>query len=262
MIVCDCKKGYWHQQLEEASSFFTTFNTKLGKLRYKVMPFGATVAGDVFQCKLDQCFGHIKNVIVIAEDIMIVGKRHSHSDHEQVLTTLLETVGRCNVRLNYDKLQYKKNEVNFFGETHTTSSCKPAQSTVSAITVMPAPTLQAGKKQVQSFIGMINYVSKFSVQLSELTEPIRELPKKMYPSTGDPEHQSAFTLMKRRLPALQYLHITTQTDSTPNRCKHKRIGWMLAARWETSLLYKQSFNRSTKRVCGHRVRVISSCVCH
>ena len=37
------------------------------------MPFGATVAGDVFQCKLEQCFGQIKNMIVIADDIMIVG---------------------------------------------------------------------------------------------------------------------------------------------------------------------------------------------
>ena len=28
MMVCDCKKGYWHQELDEASSFLTTFNTK------------------------------------------------------------------------------------------------------------------------------------------------------------------------------------------------------------------------------------------
>ena len=39
------------------------------------MPFGATVAGDVFQCKLDECFGYIPNVIVIADDIMVVGKQ-------------------------------------------------------------------------------------------------------------------------------------------------------------------------------------------
>ena len=33
------------------------------------MSFGATVAGDVSQCKQDQCFGQIDNVIVIADDI-------------------------------------------------------------------------------------------------------------------------------------------------------------------------------------------------
>ena len=28
MSVCDCKKGYWHQQLDEALLFLTTFNTE------------------------------------------------------------------------------------------------------------------------------------------------------------------------------------------------------------------------------------------
>ena len=62
-----------------------------------MVPFGATVAGDVFECKLDQSFGHLKNVIVIADDIMIVGKKSSHSDHDQVFTTLPETARKCNV---------------------------------------------------------------------------------------------------------------------------------------------------------------------
>ena len=30
MTVCDCRKGYWHQELDEPSSFLTTFNTEFG----------------------------------------------------------------------------------------------------------------------------------------------------------------------------------------------------------------------------------------
>ena len=75
MFVYDCKMQYWHQQLDEASSFLTTFNTELGRFRYRVMPFGVTVAGDVFQHKLDQCFGNIYQVILIADDIMTAGKK-------------------------------------------------------------------------------------------------------------------------------------------------------------------------------------------
>ena len=97
MSVCDCKKGYWNQELDEASSFLTTFNTELGRFRFTVMPFKATVAGGVSQCKLDQCFGHIKNVIAIADDNMTVGKKLNHSGHDQALTTLLETTRKCNV---------------------------------------------------------------------------------------------------------------------------------------------------------------------
>ena len=78
------------------------------------MPFGITVAGDVFQCKLDQCFGKIKQVIVIADDIMIVGKQQNHRDHDVALTTLLETARKCNVKFNFDKLLYKKNRSRFF----------------------------------------------------------------------------------------------------------------------------------------------------
>ena len=111
-------------------------------------------------------------MIVIADDIMIVGKQQNHRDHDVAFTTLLETAGKCNVRLNFDKLQYKKMEVDFLGETYTTSGCKPAQSKVSAITEMPAPTC---KKEVQSFIGKANYLSKFLARLSELVESIREL---------------------------------------------------------------------------------------
>ena len=78
------------------------------------MPFGATLTGDVFQCKLDQCFGHIPNLIVIVDDIMVVGKMQNHRDHDQALTTLLQTEKACNVRLNYENLQYKQTEVECF----------------------------------------------------------------------------------------------------------------------------------------------------
>ena len=33
LTVCNCKKRYWHQRLDEASSHLTTFNTKIGRSR-------------------------------------------------------------------------------------------------------------------------------------------------------------------------------------------------------------------------------------
>ena len=96
---------------------------------------------------------------------MTVGKKQNNSDHDQALTILLDTARNCNVQLNYEKLQYKKDEVDFFVETYSTSGLKPGQSKVSAITAMSAPTC---KKQIHSFIDMINYISKFSAWLSEL----------------------------------------------------------------------------------------------
>ena len=53
--------------LDESSSYVTTFNTEIGRYRLTVMPFGIMVAGDVLQQKLDECFSHIKNLIIIAD---------------------------------------------------------------------------------------------------------------------------------------------------------------------------------------------------
>ena len=54
--------------------------------------------GDVFQCKLDECFCMVEKVIIIADDIMIVGCKPDHSDHYQVFTTLLQTAKKCYVQ--------------------------------------------------------------------------------------------------------------------------------------------------------------------
>ena len=169
-----------------------------------MMPFGTTVDGGLFQYKLDQCFGHIPNVIVIADDIMVVGKMQNHRDHNQALKTLLHTARECNVRLNYEKLQYKETEVEFFIETYTVDDCKPAQSKVKAIVEVPSPSC---RKQVQSFIGIVNYLSKFSACLSKLAEPIQELSKEKVPFNWGPEHEESFKLVKKEIanaPILAY----------------------------------------------------------
>ena len=95
--------------------------------------------------------------------------------------------------LNYDKLQYKKTEVDFFRETYTIDGHKPAQTKVSPITLMPEAKME---KKIQSFIGMINYLSKFSTRLSE---PIRELSKERVPFNWGPEHWEAFNLKKKEI---------------------------------------------------------------
>ena len=162
ITVCGCRKGFWHQQVDDASSFLTPFNTELGRFCCTVMLFGATGASDVFQCKLDECFDKIKQVVIIADDIMIVGNKPNHSDHDQAFTNPLQTAQKCNIKLNDDKLLYKQDEVEFFNETYIISGHKLSKDKVSVLTAMPSPT---NKKQVQLFISMINYISKFFPRL-------------------------------------------------------------------------------------------------
>ena len=231
--MSDCRKDFWHQQLDEASSFLTTFNTELGRFCYTVMPFGPTVASDVFQHRLDECFGKIEQVIITSDDIMIVGYKPDHSDHD-----LAFTAQKCNVKLNYDKLPYRQDEFEFFGETYTTIGHNPNKDKVSAFTAM---SLLTNKKQVQSFSDMINYLSTLSLRLSELAEPIRELSKEKVPFNLGPEHQQAFVKMKKEIastPVLTYYSPKKQTYLA-DRCQCQRSWCLFITRCNTSVFWKQ-----------------------
>ena len=68
---------------------------------------------------------------------------------------------------------------------------------------------------------MINYLSKFSVRLSEIVEPIREMAKEKVPFNWGPEHKSAFTQMKQEIVSTLILayynpkkHTVLQTDAS------------------------------------------------
>ena len=68
---------------------------------------------------------------------------------------------------------------------------------------------------------MVNYLSKFSARLSELTKPIHELSKEKVPLNWGPEHDEAFHLIKREItvaPILAYYNpnkpMVLQTDAS------------------------------------------------
>ena len=182
------------------------------------MPLGLSSVGDIFQRKLDSIFRKLPNIIVIADDIMTIREKDDHSDHDIAFTNLLETAHKNGVKLNYEKIQYKKNEVEFFGETYTTDGRKADPKKIEAIANMPNPT---NKKEVQTFLGMVQYLSKFSPRLSELSEPLRYLVHIHVPFIWQAEHTQAVEAIKKEIaqaPILKYYDpkkpIVLQTDAS------------------------------------------------
>ena len=77
---------------------------------------------------------------------------------------------------------------------------------------------------------MVNYLSKFSVRLVELAEPIRELSKDKVLFKQGLEHQEAFNQMKTeitRAPILAYYNPRKQTVlQTDASIKGLGAGWL------------------------------------
>ena len=68
--VCDVKNGFWHVQLEEASSLLTTFSTPYGRFKWNRLPFGLSSAPEIFQRNLDQCIQGLPCVARIVDDLL------------------------------------------------------------------------------------------------------------------------------------------------------------------------------------------------
>ena len=143
-------------------------------VRFTVLPFSITVAGDVLQWKLDECLGQIKNLIVITDDIMVIGRNQNHKDHDLAFHHTAANCKKVQYQAQLWKTPIQMHTSKFLWGNLAADSYKPAQSKITAIVKMPSPN---SKKEIQSFIGMIKYLPKCLPRLTELAKPIREFVK-------------------------------------------------------------------------------------
>ena len=123
---------------------------------------------------------------------------------------------------------------------------------------MPAPT---NKKQVQSFIGMINSLSKFSARLSEIVEPIWKLPRTRYLSTGAQNINLLLYRWSKKMQVLLYwLTAILRSKLSCKLMQASRDQVHICCRNKTSIFCQQSFNRSTAGICSYWVRITCSCL--
>ena len=200
--IVDARSGYWQVKLDDESSKLCTFQTPWGKYRWTRLPFGLTCSDDVFQEKMDSIFGNLPGVSGIADDTFVFGKGETpHDDH---IIDVLEKAREHDVKFNPEKFQYKVQEASFFGFKWTPGGLKADENKVQAITEMEAPT---NLKELQSFMGMVNYLNRFSPTLSHVSQPIRNLLKSDTPFVWEEEQQQAFNLIKSIIskpPTLSY----------------------------------------------------------
>ena len=167
ITLCDANSGYWQVTLSLRSSLLTTFNTPWGKFRWLRLPFGLKIASDIFQERLDRVIKLLNGTMAIADDIITHGK--NEIEHDGRVLTLLEAARMNNLTLNPKKIQFKSEDCKFFGHRVTPNGLQADYAKIEAITTMKPPSTV---QQLKSFLGMVNYLGRFSPNLSTLDEPL------------------------------------------------------------------------------------------
>lgn len=171
--VLDLKEGFWQVELEEASSRICAFSTPFGCYRFLRLPYGINVSCEVFQRFNNKYFGDIEGVHIYVDDILIAAK--TLEEHDSILEKVIQRAKEINVRFNPDKLQYRVNNVKYIGHMFSKDGVSVDDSRISAIINYEIPKNQ---KDLQRYLGMINYLRNYIPNLAEISTPLRELLKK------------------------------------------------------------------------------------
>ena len=214
--IVDAKCGYWNVELDQESSYLTTFNSPFGRYRFLRMPFGLRMSQDVFQAKIDQTFEDCEGTIGIADDIVIFGK--SEQEHDNHLNGMLTRCRNTGLKLNPDKCKIKQKKIKLYAVTCGEDGVQPDPSKVSALKQMAPPT---NKRELQAFLGLATYMGPFTSDLSTLTAPLPELVKENSLFDWNSTHQQAFDAIKNAINAEAALayhdptkEVTLQVDAS------------------------------------------------
>lgn len=188
----DLNSGYHQLELDEESRNLTVFSSHVGLRRYKRLNFGVNSASEIFQNAINQVISGIQGAINISDDILLFSRGDVHN-HRELLKSVLERLRDKNITLNRDKCQFLKKRLEFAGHIWSTEGVQPDPKKVQAIVEAPAPT---NVSEVRSFLGMVNYVSRFIPNMATVSEPLRVLTKKDQEWKWGDEQEAAFQSLK------------------------------------------------------------------
>lgn len=214
--IGDFSKSYWMVVLHPDSRKLTCMATEFGRFQWTRLPMGTVVAQDIFQRKLDGIFLNQPGIIGIADDMTISGK--TQQEHDVNFLKFMELCRKHNLKLNPDKIQFKLPKVSFFGYTWSSSGLEPDSSKLEAIHKMSFPQ---DKETMRSFLGMVNFMNRFSPALAHIASSLRELTHQHVDYKPIGKHMEAFQATKVELNKKVVLpffdpkaHTILQTDAS------------------------------------------------
>ena len=183
----DSTKSFFHVPFDEASKKLTAMLNPIGIFMYNVLAMGLSNATDIFERCMRKVVKNLHGVVNIADDVLVfsIGKEQ----FQQNVISFLDCCVERDLHLNPDKIQIDVPSVPFFGQTLIKQGLKMDNRKWEVIQQWPTPT---NVKELQSFLGSVNYLSKFIPNLPDFRRPLQELLKKDSEFCLLPLHDEAF----------------------------------------------------------------------
>src|SRR5258705_6318513 len=134
---------------------------------------------------------------------------HTLSDHWQIVHQVLSTLQEWRLFLKPEKCKFEQKEVKYLGLVILKDHMAMDLTKVCGVTEWPTPTKV---KEVQSFLGFVNFYQKFICNFSDIACPLYALTcKTQWWVWGSPE-QEAFDALKKAVTSAPILTFPSQSS--------------------------------------------------
>ena len=161
--IVDFNKGYWMVVLYPDSRKLTCMVLPFGRFQWTQLPMGTVVAQDIFQSKLVAIFIGMEGVTGIADDMVIASRDKMENDRN--FLAFMEKYVENNLTLNSEKIQFKQTQVSFYDHCWSKYGISPDPKKIQALKHVEFPP---DKETMRSFLGMINYLNRYSALSAHL----------------------------------------------------------------------------------------------
>lgn len=175
MRTVDLRSGYWQVPLEESSRAACSFLFNGRNYSFTRMPFWLNVSGCEFQKCMDFVLGPAVQefVTIYVNDIIIMSS--TLEEHYEHLRRVFRRFKEYNVTVNLEKCKFFQSEVKFLGHIISTEGIRMDPEKVEAVMRFRPPI---NKREVQKYLGFLNFYRKYIKGFADLIQPLTELLKK------------------------------------------------------------------------------------
>ena len=148
----------------------TAICTPFGLFEYIFMPFGLKNSAQTFQRLMDKLFCHLPFVFKYLDGIFNASRNHTeHMLHLRQVFDILHTAG---LQINLAKCIFTSSSLSFLGHNVDASRISPIEKHMKALADFPPP---ADLKQLQRFLGLINFYRWFPPGIAGTLQPLTDL---------------------------------------------------------------------------------------